>query len=54
MVIKGIKELAEKVDVIVFAQGGMVPLLAELGETPIPVLTSPHLGVERAVEVLKN
>jgi len=54
MVIKGIKELFEKVDVIVCAQGSMVPLLKELGETPIPVLTSPRLGVERAVEVLKN
>jgi len=54
MVIKGIKELTEKVDVIVCAQGSMVPLLKELGETPIPVLTNPRLGVERAVEVLKN
>jgi len=54
MVIKGIKELIEEVDVIVCAQGSMVPLLAELGETPIPVLTSPRLGVERAVEILKN
>ncbi len=54
MVIKGIKDLTEKVDVVVCAQGSMVPLLAELGETPIPVLTSPRSGVERAVEVLKN
>jgi len=54
MVIKAIQELTEKVDVIVCAQGSMVPLLAELGETPIPVLTSPRLGVERAVEVLKS
>ena len=54
MVIKGIKELIEEVDVIVCAQGSMVPLLAELGETSIPVLTSPRLGVERAIEVLKK
>ena len=54
MVIKGIQELTKEVDVIVCAQGSMVPLLDELGETPIPVLTSPRLGVERAVEVLKN
>jgi len=54
MVIKAIKELTEKVDVIVCAQGSMVPLIDELGETPVPVLTSPRLGVERAVEVLKN
>ena len=54
MVIKGIKELTEKVDVIVCAQGSMVSLLDELGETPVPVLTSPRLGVERAVEVLND
>ena len=54
MVIKGIQELTKEVDVIVCAQGSMVPLLDELGETPIPVLTSLRLGVERAVEVLKK
>lgn len=54
MVIEGIRELAEKVEVIVCAQGSMVALLDELGETAVPVLTSPRLGVERAVEILKN
>ena len=54
MVIKGIQELTKEGDVIVCAQGSMVPLLDELGETPIPVLTSLRLGVERAVEVLKK
>ena len=54
MVIKGIKELSKKVDVIVCAQGSMVTLINDLGETPVPVLTSPRLGIERAVEVLKN
>jgi len=54
MVIEAIRKLTEEVDVIVCAQGSMVPLLAELGETPIPVLTSPRLGVERAVEVLND
>ena len=54
IVINAIKELAKKVDVIVCAQGSMVALLAELGETPVPVLTSPRLGVERAIEVLKK
>ena len=54
MVIKGIKELTKKVDVIVCAQGSMVSLLDELGETPVPVLTSPRLGVERAVEILNG
>jgi len=54
IVINAIKELTKKVDVIVCAQGSMVALLAELGETPVPVLTSPRLGVECAVEVLGN
>ena len=54
IVINAIKELTKKVDVIVCAQGSMVALLAELGETPVPVLTSPRLGVERAMEVLGN
>ncbi len=54
IVINVIKELTKKVDVIVCAQGSMVALLAELGETSVPVLTSPRLGVERAVEVLGN
>ena len=54
MVIKGIKELTKEVDVVVCAQGSMVPLLAELEETSIPVLTSPRLGVEHAVKILGN
>jgi len=54
IVINAIKGLTKKVDVVVCAQGSMVALLDELGETPVPVLTSPRLGVERAVEVLGN
>jgi len=54
MVIEGIRELAEKVEVIVCAQGSMVALLDELGETPVPVLTSPRLGVERVIEILES
>lgn len=54
IVINAIKELTKKVDVIVCAQGSMVALLAELGETAVPVLTSPRLAVESAVEVLGN
>jgi hypothetical protein len=54
IVINAIKELTKKVDVIVCAQGSMVALFAELGEPPVPVLTSLRLGVERAIEVLKK
>ena len=54
IVINAIKELTKKVDVIICAQGSMVALLAELGETPVPVLTRLRLRVERAIEVLKK
>jgi aspartate/glutamate racemase len=54
MVLEGIHELAEQVDVVVCAQGSMMALLDELGETKVPVLTSPRLGVEKAVQVLRD
>lgn len=53
-VINAIKELSRNVDVIVCAQGSMIAFLDELGEMPIPVLTSPRLGVERAARMLGN
>lgn len=52
MVIAGIRELCQQADVVVCAQGSMVALLNDLGETPVPVLTSPRLGVGMAAEVL--
>jgi aspartate/glutamate racemase len=54
MVISAIRELARDVDVIACAQGSMVALLPELGKTAVPVLTSPRLGVERALEILRK
>lgn len=54
MVIEAIKKLSKEVDVIVCAQGSMVTLLDKLGETTVPVLTSPRLGVAHAVEVLND
>ena len=56
MVIDSIKGLAEKVDVIVCAQGSMTALLDDLAAANIvtPILTSPRLGVEHAVEVLNQ
>jgi len=47
-----IRDLFSRVDVIVCAQGSMLALKPDLGETPIPVLMSPPLGVQHAVEVL--
>ena len=49
MVLDGIRSVLESVDVVVCAQGSMVAILPELGETPIPVLTSPRMGVASAV-----
>lgn len=54
MVIAEIRELCQQVDVVVCAQGSMVALLGDLGETLVPVLTSPRLGVEKAAKVLSE
>ena len=54
MVIEATKELSKEVDVIVCAQGSMVTLLDELGEVTVPVLTSPRLGIEQAIEILER
>ncbi len=50
--LKTIKDLYPKVDVVVCAQGSMIALKPELGKTPIPVLMSPPIGVRHAVEML--
>lgn len=47
-----IRDLYSRVDVVVCAQGSMLALMPDLGETPIPVLMSPPIGVRHAVEVL--
>jgi Asp/Glu/hydantoin racemase len=52
MVLQAIRRLAKQVDVIICAQGSMIAILPELGPTPIPVLTSPELGVRKAVDAL--
>jgi aspartate/glutamate racemase len=54
LVAAALLELASRVDVIVCAQGSMAAILADLGETRVPVLTSPRLGVEHAIEVLQK
>lgn len=54
MVIKAIRELTKNVDVVVCAQGSMHALLPDLGETSVPVLTSPPFGSKHAVEVLTS
>ena len=53
-VIDAIRTLAAKVDVVVCAQGSMAAVLAELGDVGVPVLTSPRLGVESALRILRE
>lgn len=54
MVLAAIRAVIPKVDVVVCAQGSMVAILPELGETAVPVLTSPRSGVAHAVAELKR
>lgn len=54
MVIQAIRGALDQVDVVTCAQGSMVAILPELGETKIPVLTSPKMGVTSAVEKLQE
>ena len=52
LLLETIKDLYSRVDVIACAQGSMLALKPDLGETPIPVLMSPPIGVKHAAEVL--
>lgn len=54
MVIEAIHRLVEEVDVVVCAQGSMTALLPDLGETSVPVLTSPRLGVQETLDRLRS
>lgn len=54
LLLETIRNLFDRVDVIVCAQGSMIALKPDLGETPIPVLMSPPIGVAHAVEVLNS
>lgn len=54
MVLEAIRGALDKVDVVACAQGSMLAIVPELGETRVPVLTSPRLGVTAAVERLRG
>jgi Asp/Glu/Hydantoin racemase len=54
MVLNSIRAALDTVDVVACAQGSMVAILPELGETKVPVLTSPRMGVAAAVERLNE
>jgi Asp/Glu/hydantoin racemase len=50
----GLRRLIEEVDVVVLAQASMARVVDTLpeAERPIPILSSPRLGVQRAAEML--
>jgi Asp/Glu/hydantoin racemase len=54
MVREGLKDLGTRVDVIVLAQVSMARVADSLsaGERPVPILTSPRLGVEHLATML--
>ncbi len=54
LVIDAINKASEDHDVIILAQGSMTAILPYLKETKIPVLTSPEIGVKKAVDILKG
>lgn len=56
LVAEGLRRLAGEVDVIVLAQASMARVADALppAERPVPILTSPRSGVERAGEVLRS
>lgn len=54
LVAQALQELAREVDVVVCAQGSMAAVLPALGDLGVPVLTSPRLGVEHALRVLRT
>ncbi len=53
-VLAAVRKLEDDVDVVVCAQGSMAAILPRLGETRVPVLTSPRLGVAHAVDVARR
>jgi Asp/Glu/hydantoin racemase len=54
LVSRACRDMAAKVEVILFAQGSMAPLAERLQhEIPVPILTSLEAGVRRAGEVLR-
>ena len=54
LVIDAINSASKDHDVIVLAQGSMTAILPYLNETKVPVLTSPEIGVIKAINVLKG
>jgi aspartate/glutamate racemase len=49
----GLRELAQEVDVVVLAQASMARVTAEV-DSPIPILASPRLGMQRVAEIVQG
>lgn len=45
-----LREVADRGDVIVLAQASMAPAAALCADLPVPILSSPRLGLEAAVQ----
>lgn len=56
LVKEAVIELAHQVDVVVLAQASMARVLSVISdaERPVPILSSPHLALEQARELLKE
>jgi len=56
LVKKAVLELADQVDVVVLAQASMARVLNVIPESerPVPILSSPHLALERVRDLLKG
>ncbi len=54
MVVSALKELAEKVDIILLAQASMARVVGQLSETDkkVPILASPEIAVEYLAQIL--
>jgi hypothetical protein len=49
-----VQELMAKCQVVVLAQASMARALGALKETPVPILTSPELGMKRFSRLVKG
>jgi len=56
LVKEAVLELADQVDVVILAQASMARVLSAIpeAERPVPILSSPHLALERARELLET
>jgi hypothetical protein len=54
VIVGGLQDAANEVDVIVLAQASMAPALAECGDIDIPIMTSPRSGLEAAIATYRK